>query len=91
MNEELYEILETEFLKHHIDEEVEDILLEMAEALGDMDIRGREITYKESVGHAVLEICGVCEADEADQEEVSVYIKTLKIGGREFKIEDYLL
>ena len=33
MNEELYEKLEAEFAKRHIDEEVEDVLLDMAEML----------------------------------------------------------
>lgn len=91
MNDELYEVLETEFLKHHIDEEVEDVLLAMAEALADMNVQGKEITYHESVGHAELEICGVREAEEDDPEEVGVYVKTLSINGREFEIEDYLL
>lgn len=91
MNEELYELLETEFLKHQIDEEVEDVLLDLAESLADMNVLGREIIYKETIGHAKLEVCGVCEGDEGDPDEVSVYIKTLKIGEKEFEIEDYLL
>ena len=33
MNEELYELLETEFLKYRIDEEVEDVLLTLAESV----------------------------------------------------------
>ena len=40
LNEELYEQLEREFTRCRIGEEVEDILLELAEALGDMGVRG---------------------------------------------------
>lgn len=91
MNEELYELLETEFLKHQIDEDVEDVLLDMAEALADMGVLGKELSYKATAGHTGLEICGVCEKDEETPEELSVFIKTFKIAGKEFKIEDYLL
>lgn len=91
MDEELYELLETEFLEYRIDGEVEDVLLELAEALADMNIVGKEIVYEETMGHVKLEVCGICEADEEEPEEVSVYIKTLKIAGKEFEIEDYLL
>lgn len=91
MNEELFQLLEAEFLKNHIEEEVEDLLLELSEALADMKVVGQELVYRETVGYAKLEICGICEADEEDQEEISVYVKTLKIGEKEFEIEDYLL
>lgn len=91
MNEELYELLELEFLKYHIDEEVEDLLLELTEALADMKVIGKEVSYKEQAGDAILEICGVCEAGEDDPEEISVYVKTLNISGKEYEIEDYLL
>ena len=41
LNEELYEQLEREFTRCRIGEEVEDILLELAEALGDrLEARG---------------------------------------------------
>lgn len=91
MNEELYELLESEFLKHHIDEEVEDLLLALAEALADVGVTGKEVTYKEQVGDATLEVCGVCEAAEDDPEEISVFVKTLSIDGKEYEVEDYLL
>ena len=54
LNEELYEELEHEFTKCRIDEEVEDVLLELAEALADTGITGREISVKEQAGHARL-------------------------------------
>lgn len=85
LNEELYEELEQEFLKYRVDEEVEDVLLELAEALADLGITGREVSVKEQAGNAKLVVYGVCEEDE------SVFIKTLSINGKEFEIEDYLL
>ncbi len=90
LNEELYEELEHEFTKCRIDEEVEDVLLELAEALADTGITGREISVKEQAGHARLVAWGVCEEGE-DGEEPAVFIRTLAINGREFEIEDYLL
>lgn len=90
MNEELYEELEREFTRCRIDEEVEDILLELAEALSDMGVTGKEISVKEQVGHGKLVAYGICEKEE-DGEEPSVYIKTLVINGKEFEIEDYIL
>ena len=35
MNEELYEALEQEFEKNHVDEDVEDVLLDLAEHMAD--------------------------------------------------------
>lgn len=90
LNEELYEQLEHEFTKCRIDEEVEDVLLELAEALADTGIVGRELSVREQVGHARMEAYGICEEGE-DGEEPGVFIKTLVINGKEYEIEDYLL
>ncbi len=90
LNEELYKELEQEFTRCRIGQEVEDVLLEMAEALGDMGITGREISVKEQAGHSRLAACGVCEEGE-DGEAPSVYIKTLSVNGKEFQIQDYIL
>jgi len=85
LNEELYEQLELEFEKNRIEDAVEDILLEMAEALADQGVVGKELTYREQVGHAKLSVVGVCEEDD------SVLIKTLTINGTEYEIEDYMM
>ncbi len=85
LNEELYEQLELEFEKNQIEDAVEDILLELAEALADQGIVGKELTCREQAGHARLSVVGVCEEDE------SVLIKTLTINGKEYEIEDYLM
>lgn len=85
LNEELYEQLELEFEKNRIEDAVEDILLEMAEALADHGVVGKELTYRDQAGLAKLSVVGVCEDDE------SVFIKTLTINGKEYEIEDYLL
>lgn len=90
LNEELYEELEQEFTKCRIGEEVEDVLLELAEALGDVGIMGKEISVKEQAGHGKLVAYGVCQEGE-EGEAPSVYIKTLTVNGKEFEIEDYIL
>lgn len=91
MNEELYELLEAEFARRHIDEEVEDVLLDLAELLAEKNILGKEITCSEKINRITLEATGICEVDEHDPDEVNVYIKTLSIAGKVFEIEDYLL
>ena len=90
LNEELYEELEQEFMKCRVDEDVDDVLMELAEAIQDLGIIGREVSVKEQAGHGKLEAYGICEEGE-DGEEPSVYMKTLLINGKEFEIEDYLL
>ncbi|MCI8663163.1 MAG: U-box domain-containing protein 56 [Hungatella sp.] len=90
LNEELYEELEHEFMKCRVDEDVDDVLMELAEAIQDLGIIGREVSVKEQAGHGKLEAYGICEEGE-DGEEPSVYMKTLLINGKEFEIEDYLL
>ena len=89
MNEELYELLETEFLKYRIDEEVEDVLLTLAECLADTGKNGQETSYTERIGKAELTLYGTCE--EADEDEVSVFARALKINDEEYQINDYLL
>ena len=90
LNEELYEELEHEFTRCRVDEEVEDVLLELAESMADMGIVGREMSVREQVGPAKMTAYGICEEGE-DGEEPAVLIKTLVINGKEFEIEDYLL
>lgn len=90
MNEELYEELEQEFTRCRIEEEVEDVLLELAEALLDLGITGREVSVKEQAGHGKLTAFGICEEGE-EGEEPAVLIRTLTINDKEFEIEDYFL
>ena len=91
MNEELYEKLESAFSQYKIEEEVEDVLLELAELLSDQGQTDKEITHKEKYGKTTIEVCGVCTPDEQEPEEVSVLIKWIKVGNQEFEINDYLL
>ena len=90
LNEELYEKLEHELMRCRVDVEVEDVLLELAEAILDLGVTGREVSVKEQAGHAKLVAYGICEEGE-DGEEPSVYLKTLVINGKEYEIEDYML
>lgn len=89
MNEELYELLETEFLKYRIDEEVEDVLLTLAESLADTAKIGQETSYSEQIGSARLIVYGTLE--EFEDEEPAVFIRSLKINDSEYEINDYLL
>lgn len=90
LNEKLYEKLEHEFLRCRIGEEVEDVLLELAEAMSDKGVVGREISVREQIGNAKIAAYGTCE-EGADGEALEVFIKTLVINGKEYEIEDYLL
>ncbi|PNV61079.1 U-box domain-containing protein 56 [Clostridium sp. chh4-2] len=89
MNEELYELLETEFLKYRIDEEVEDVLLTLAESLADTAKIGQETSYSEQIGSARLTVYGTLE--ESEDEDPAVFIRSLKINDSEYEINDYLL
>lgn len=88
MNEELYEALELEFLKHRVDEEVEDVLLSLAEDLADQGIMDKEVISKESYGKTKIECCGVCTEEDG---EISVLVKWIRVGDKEFEIDDYFL
>lgn len=89
MNEKIYEALEKLFRKHRIEEEVEDVLLEIAETIQDQGIMGKEVVHKEKYGKTAVETCAVCTADE--EEEVNVFIKWIRIGNTQIEIEDYFL
>ncbi|MFT4005380.1 MAG: U-box domain-containing protein 56 [Lacrimispora sp.] len=88
LNSDIYEAMEMEFEKNHIEEEVEEVLLDLAEALADKGIRDKEVSLTESYGKTRVQAVGVC-TEEAG--ETSVYIKRIQIGKKEFEIEDYFL
>ncbi|RKD30984.1 MULTISPECIES: U-box domain-containing protein 56 [Lacrimispora] len=87
-NQETYDLLEAEFEKNHLEEDVEEVLLDLSEALADQGIMDKEVSLKESYGKTVVEAVGICSEEE---EEVVVLIKRVKIGKKEFEIEDYFL
>ena len=88
MNEELYEALEQEFEKNHVDEDVEDVLLDLAEHMADQGIMDKEVIFKESYGKTSVEGSGVCAVEDG---EISVLIKWIRVGKKEFEIDDYFL
>lgn len=92
MNQQIYEQLEAEFSKHKIEEDVDDVLLEMAEILAEKGIYGQEISQKEKWGEndTAVTAGGICSQDE-DEEDCSVYLKWIKVGDKEFPIEEYLM
>ncbi len=85
LNKDLYERLEKEFARYKIQDTVEDVLLELSEALLDQGILGRKVTCRETYGCADLEASGVCEEDE------SVYLESCTIEGKIFEIGDYMI
>lgn len=91
MNEKTYQLLESELLKYQIGEEAEDILLGLAEALADEKVVKKEVAYQEKIGKATVEIMGICEPDEEDEELMNVFVKWIKIEGKQIDIEDYIL
>lgn len=88
LNNDIYELMEMEFEKNHMEEEVEEVLLDLAEALADKGIRDKEISLTESYGKVKVQVVGICNEEEG---ETSVYIKRVQIGKKEFEIEDYFL
>lgn len=91
MDEKIYESLKRELAKLRIDEEAEDILLDMAEKIGEAGVLEKEVSVKEKYNKTVIEAFGTCDPDEEGAEEPSVYIRLLRVGKAEFAIEDYLL
>lgn len=87
-NQEIYDLLEAEFEKNHLEEDVEEVLLDLSEALADQGIMDKEVSLKESYGKTVVEAVGICTEED---EEVIVLIKRVIIGKKEFEIEDYFL
>jgi hypothetical protein len=87
-NQEIYDLLEAEFEKNQLEEDVEEVLLDLSEALADQGIMDKEVSLKESYGKTVVEAVGICSEED---EEVIVLIKRVKIGKKEFEIEDYFL
>ena len=54
MNEELYEALEQELEKNHVEEDVEDVLLDLAENIAERGIMDKEVIFKQSYGSCLL-------------------------------------
>lgn len=88
MNEKLYAKLEKELGRSRIDEDVEDVLLTLAEALADKGIMNKVVVCKESYGRAVVEGRGICSEEDG---EVNVRILSIKIGRALYEIDDYFL
>ena len=71
-----------------LDEDVEDVLLDLAEHMADQGIMDKEVIFKESYGKTSVEGCGVCAEEDG---EISVLIKWIRVGKKEFEIDDYFL
>lgn len=87
-DQDTYEALEMEFERNHIMEDVEEVLLDLAEALADKGMMDKELVLTESYGKIQIQVSGICSEEEG---EVNVFIKRVWIGKKEFEIDDYLL
>lgn len=87
-NQDVYDALEMEFERNHIGEDVEEVLLDLAEALAERGIMDKEINLMESYGKTQVKVYGVCSEEDG---EVNVLMKRIQIGKKEFEIEDYFL
>ncbi|HCD42262.1 MAG TPA: U-box domain-containing protein 56 [Lachnoclostridium sp.] len=87
-DQDIYEVLEMEFERNHIMEDVDEVLLDLAEAIADRGIMDKELVLTESYGKTQIQVSGVCSDEEG---EVNVLIKQVRIGKQEFEINDYFL
>lgn len=88
LDHDIYEAMEMEFEKNHIEEDVEEVLLDLAEALADQGIMDKELNLTESYGKTQVQVFGICSEEDG---EVDVFIRRVQIGKKEFVIEDYFL
>jgi len=84
LDQDIYEALEMEFVRNHIKEDVDEVLLDLAEALADRGI----MVLTESYGKTQIQVTGICTEEEG---EVNVLVKQVQIGKKEFEIDDYFL
>ncbi len=87
-DQDIYEALEMEFERSHITEDVDEVLLDLSEALADKGIMDKELVLTESYGKTQIWVSGICSQEEG---EVNVLIKKVRIGKKEFEINDYFL
>ncbi len=88
LDQDIYEALEMELERNHISEDVDEILLDLAEALADRGIMDKELVLTESYGKTQIQVTGVCSEEEG---EVNILMKQVRIGKKEFEINDYFL
>ncbi|HBE85683.1 MAG TPA: U-box domain-containing protein 56 [Lachnoclostridium sp.] len=88
LDQDIYEALEKELERNHIREDVDEVLLDLAEALADRGIMDKELVLTESYGKTQIQVTGVCSEEEG---EVNILMKQVRIGKKEFEINDYFL
>ena len=67
---------------------MEDVLLDLAENIAERGIMDKEVIFKQSYGRTEVHGCGVCAEEDG---ETSVLIKWIRVGKKEFEIDDYFL
>uniref|UniRef100_UPI000A7EA83B U-box domain-containing protein 56 n=1 Tax=Clostridium sp. NkU-1 TaxID=1095009 RepID=UPI000A7EA83B len=76
-DQDIYEALEIEFERNNIMEDVDEVLLDLAEAIADRGIMDKELVLTESYGKVQIQVTGVCSEEEG---EANVLIKQVRIG-----------
>lgn len=88
LDQDIYEALEMELERNHIREDVDEVLLDLAEALADRGIMDKELVLTESYGKTQIQVTGICSEEEG---EVNILMKQVRIGKKDFEINDYFL
>ncbi|EXG85741.1 hypothetical protein [Lacrimispora sp.] len=88
LDQDIYEALEMELERNHIREDVDEVLLDLAEALADRGIMDKELVLTESYGKTQIQVTGICSEEDG---EVNILMKQVRIGKKEFEINDYFL
>ncbi|SEU24638.1 hypothetical protein SAMN05443270_3839 [Lacrimispora sphenoides] len=88
LDQDIYEALEMELERNYIREDVDEVLLDLAEALADRGIMDKELVLTESYGKTQIQVTGICSEEEG---EVNILMKQVRIGKKEFEINDYFL
>lgn len=91
MDKKTYQELEKMLRNHKIREDIDEVFLELAEALADEKTVGETIVKSVKYGKVKVEVCGVCSENEEDAEELDVYMEWIQIGSERIMIEDYVL
>ncbi|WP_313582843.1 U-box domain-containing protein 56 [Lacrimispora sp.] len=88
LDQDIYEALEIELDRNHIREDVDEVLLDLAEVLADRGIMDKELVLTESYGKTQIQVTGICSEEDG---EVNILMKQVRIGKKEFEINDYFL
>lgn len=91
MDKKTYKELERMLAHHKLHDDVDDVLLEMAETLADENVVGEKMVVTAKFGKVKIEACGICTPNEDDPELTDVYVEWIQIGTERIEIADYIM